>query len=226
MLVTTRMIKQAFNTDQFFLFIIYGPLRYGKSSYASQVLAELFGTWDPEVLKNYIGCEPREVLNRWMTQRKKELAYCWDDAGLWLHALEWNSPFVRAVGKYLNVAGTDWGGLILTAPLPTWVAKKIRGIPQAITIKIMKCSGHQPTRRIARAYRHWTHPDMKKTGVKKIYEDEFDVMLPQNYYDWYRPYRSQFARTAKQLMYDELKTVKLPDPDKMREAIVEYTKVA
>lgn len=219
MLITTRMIKQAFRNDQFYLFIIYGPLRWGKSSYAAQVLAELYHSWDPEVLKNYMGCDPRDVLKRWRAQTKKELAYVWDDAGLWLHSLDWNSPFVRSVGKYLNVAGTEWAGLILTTPLPTWIAKKVRGIPQAISIKIMKCSGHQPNRRIARAYRWWTHPDMKKTGVKKIYEDLFDVMLPEQFYEWYKPYREYFAKMAKQMAYDDLKTIKLPDPAKMREAI-------
>lgn len=222
-LVTTRLIQQAFKTDQFVLVIVYGPLRIGKSSYALQVLAELLGTWDWNVLKNYIGCDPHQVLDRWMTVTKKEIVYVWDDAGLWLHALDWNSPFVRSVGKYLNVAGTDWGGLILTAPLPTWVSRKIRGVPQAITIKIIKKSGHAPTMRIARAYRWWTHPDMRKTGVKKVYEDDFDIMLPNETYIHYKPFRETFARTAKQLMYDQLKTIRLPDPEKMKKVMTEYT---
>ena len=82
----------------------------------------------------------------------------WDDAGLWLMALEHWHPFVRAVIKYLNVARTNWASLIFTTPLPTWVIKKIRGFPQAVTLKIIKTRSDKeyPNReRMARAFRYW-----------------------------------------------------------------------
>jgi hypothetical protein len=211
MFVTTKLILDAFYKDEFVLVIIYGPLRYGKSSLAFQILAEVYKTWDLNVLRQYIGFHPKDVLSSWMKlSGQKRKAYVWDDAGLWLHALDWNSPFVKQVGKYLNVGGTDWGGLILTAPLPTWISRKIRGIPQAITLKVVKTfatGSSQEHLRKATAYRWWLAPDMKHTGVHKIFEEHFSCMLPQPFYDWYKPYRDQFAVQAKQLMALELQTL-------------------
>ena len=209
MFVTTDLIKKAFTKDEFHLIIIYGPLRWGKSSLAIQILHELYGTWDPEILKKYIGFHPAQVLRDWASFPDKTLGYVWDDAGLWLHALEWNSPFVKSTGKYLNVAGTDFGGLILTAPLPTWVSKKVRGVPQAITMKVKKVAGNrwQENLRRATAYRWWKAPDMKHTGVHKLYEEEFDVMLPDRFYTWYKPRRNYYAKLAKKTMWENLKSL-------------------
>lgn len=210
MLTTTYFINEAYKKDEFELIIPYGELRVGKSSLAFQILAEVYGTWDVDFLKQYIGFHPAEVLKKWTSfGGEKQKCFVWDDAGLWLHALDWNSPFVKAAGKYLNVAGTDWGGLILTAPLPTWISKKIRGIPQATTLKIVRVSANpsQLTLRKATAYNWWTAPDMKHSGVHKRYEESFDVMLPQEFYSWYKPYRSQFTDMAKEVMKDELKTL-------------------
>lgn len=210
MLETTRLIKQSMIDDEFSLVIIYGPLRYGKSSLACQILAELYETWDPEILKRYIGFHPKDVLEKWTKFKKKQLAFLWDDAGLWLHALDWNSEFVKAVGKYLNVAGTDWGGLILTTPLPTWISKKIRGLPQAITIRIRKMSASSPKWRNMRegvAYRFWKAPDLKHTGVKKIYKEVYSRMLPDHFYNWYKTYRDHFTRMAKVMMIHNLNSL-------------------
>lgn len=30
----------------------------------------------------------------------------WDDASLWLYALDWNDPFIIKVGKYMNVTSS------------------------------------------------------------------------------------------------------------------------
>jgi hypothetical protein len=210
LLATTALILDAFKKDEFILVIIYGPLRMGKSSLAFQILAEVYGTWDVTTLRQYIGFHPEEVLKKWATLgREKQKAFVWDDAGLWLHALDWNSPFVKAAGKYLNVAGTDWGGLILTAPLPTWISKKIRGIPQATTLKVMKVSANpsQLTLRKAVAYRWWMAPDMKHSGVHKMYEESFDVMLPEPFYAWYKPFRNTFNIMAKEIMKEEIRNV-------------------
>lgn len=137
----------------------------------------------------------------------KQKAFVWDDAGLWLNALDWNSPFVKATSRYLNVAGTDWGGLIMTAPLPTWISKKIRGIPQAITLKVRKVSKAMPDNREAIAYRFWTAPDMKHTGVHKLWIEKFTRMMPDPFYWWYKPLRDTYADMAKKLMRKEVKTL-------------------
>lgn len=216
------MIEYAWKRDEFILAIIYGPLRFGKSALAFQCLSELYGTWDHNFLRRYIGFHPAQVLKQWSEFQEKQKVYVWDDAGLWLNALEWNHPFTVAVSKYLNVAGTDWAGLILTAPLPTWISKKIRGIPQAITLKVFKTSGPggDEDLRGATIYRFWTAPDMKKTGVWKIDEEEFTRMMPDPFFAWYKPLRDKYAKMAKALMAKAYKTTQ----EKIDEALGEmYT---
>lgn len=207
----TIRINKNFYEDEFTLFIIYGPLRYGKSSLAFQILAEVYKTWDPEILKNYIGFHPEQVLDHWSTIRGKIKAYVWDDAGLWLHALDWTDPFIKSVGKYLNVAGSDFAGLILTTPLPTWISKKVRGLPQAITLRVRKVSGmpSQKNIRQAVAYRYWLSPDLKHSGVKKIFIEQYNKMLPERFYNWYKPFRDKYTVLAKGIMRENLK--KLPE---------------
>lgn len=197
------------------MFLPYGPLGIGKSSYACKVVAEIYGepkkpNW--EAVKEHMVFHPREFVEKceyMMDRGRKDKVLIWDDAGLWLMALEHWHPFVRGVVKYLNVARTNWAALIFTTPLPTWVIKKVRGFPQAITLKITKASSdtenpHRP--RIARAYRYWITPDMKKSGVMEVYRDKFNAIMPNSFYwEWYKPRRDSYARMAIMNMREQLK---------------------
>jgi hypothetical protein len=132
----------------------------------------------------------------------------WDDAGLWLYALDWNHPFIKAFGKYLNVARTDFGSIQFTAPLPTMVMKRLRDMPQVRTIKVIKRNVDNPERRfkarIAKLYQMWISPDMKRSGVKQTHEDTFNAYLPDDFYGWYKPIRDYYAKMAKLMMGKEM----------------------
>jgi hypothetical protein len=210
-LATVKLINEAHYNNEFQLFIIYGPLGYGKSSLALQTLAEVYHTWDINILKKYLFFHPQSFLDRCYSAgdgKEPEKCIVWDDAGLWLYALDYNSPFVKGTTKYINVARTDFSSIIMTAPLPTWVVSKIRYLPQCITIKIIKQGGQQGTLRRGKAYRYWVSPDMKRSGVHTLYEDDFDVMLPNDVYEWYQPIRKKYAALAKALMSEGMKDIK------------------
>ncbi len=51
--------------------------------------------------------------------------------------------------------------------------------------------------RIARGYRPYRSPDLKKHGVNKILEDEFSCKFPDKFYSWYKPTRAYYANQAK-----------------------------
>jgi len=215
-LITAKKIDESYYADECKVFIPYGPLGIGKSAYACKVVAEVYGkkgkpNW--EAVKEHLVFHPKDFVEKCvklMEQNKKDKVLIWDDAGLWLFALEFNHPFIRAVIKYLNVARTNWGALIFTTPLPTWVIKKVRGFPQAISLKIVKRGSDkhrvsEPRPRLAKAYRFWISPDMKKSGVRRIYEDKYSAQMPDNFYwDWYKPLRDDYANQAIGLMYKEL----------------------
>jgi hypothetical protein len=123
----------------------------------------------------------------------------WDDAGLWLYAMEWSDPRVKSVVKFINVMRTVVGGLVLTTPTQEMIVTKIPTIPGTRLCTVTKATGHNRDARrfsVARTIKtKWG-----KKFVKDYIEDYFNVMLPEDIYNYYKPLRDQYAREANQLM--------------------------
>lgn len=205
MLVTSGKILDAFDEEQFIANIVYGPLGIGKSSYSLKVLHEVYDTWDWEILKTHLVYTPEEFLIKLKTTKEREKCLLWDDAGVWLFNLDTFDPFIKSVTKWFSVARTQFASVIFTSPSPMWIVRKIRYLPQTTIIKIIKDSSRkQPHQRIANAYLNWTAPDFKHTGVKKIYEDNFNVMLPDKLFSEYKPFRESYVLRLQDLMEAEL----------------------
>lgn len=222
--VTAKLVNQAYYQNEMSLFLVYGPLGYGKSAYALKVAKEVYG--DYEKVKDYIVFHPKDFVARClkMSERgKREKLLIWDDAGLWLFYMQYSNPFVQAVMKYLNVARTNWGALIFTTPSPSYVAHKLRNFPQNISIKIIKEGSdqqHATRPRIAKAYRSWVAPDFRHQGVRLIYADRFSALLPNEFYrDWYEPLRDTYAKEAGELMAQELQSIGKKEAEQMQQAI-------
>lgn len=188
------LIKKAWVEDDCLFYNVYGPLRYGKTSYGMKTLAALYGTWDPEVLKKFVVYAPEELIPALDIPRKygKQPALLWDDAGVHLSAMKWEDPILKRICEAFNLIGTLYAGVILTTPLPTYVIKKIRGLPSCASIRIYKMNGNPNKPRTARGYYQWLAPDMKKSGVKPFINDEFSAILPTKFYEWYEPYRNKY----------------------------------
>lgn len=222
----TDIINHAYYHDEFQLFIVYAPLGYGKSTYAVKVLAELYNR-DWEKVKQLLVFPPKDFVQKCVEMNQKgirEKAIVWDDAGLWLFALQRNDIFVQAVIKYMNVARTNWGAMILTTPTPSWVTYKMRNFPQHINIKIIKASddiGRKQRLRYAKGYRQWTAPDFKHTGVRKIFQDYFDATMPNDFYNWYKPIRDGYAKQASELMNKSLADLLMKDSKQEQASIIQ-----
>lgn len=216
MLEGARFIQDLFDNDEFKPFLIQGGHGFGKTSYANTLIAESYSRYnndipDWDMVKQRIGYDPKEVLDdldsipigeRW-------LVYHWDDAGTWLHSLDFQDPFVKAVGKYMQVARTDLACMIFTSISVEDVSSKIRGIRDAITIDITK-DGIKPNSpypsdknvRTARAYikrKTWKGREWKDYQ----WEERFDshvpgsVDRPSSFYGWYKPKRDHYSKQAK-----------------------------
>jgi len=117
-----RRIVKNFERDDFNIFIIHGTPRIGKSAYIikvmQQVLLYFYGidanTW--KYFKPYFGWDPDEISERWMEINERIPMFTWDDAGYWLHSLNWTDPLLQTIQKYFNVIGTDMNSVILTTP--------------------------------------------------------------------------------------------------------------
>jgi len=220
----TDLLLDKYYLDEFEGFLIYGPLGYGKSSYCIQATAEAYGIKnevvdgydkngnpyysDWEAAKQRIKFHPKEVMDWLLTREERDVTFIWDDAGLWLYALDWTHPFLKAFGRYLSVARTDFGSIQFTTPSPTIVMKRIRDMPQVRTIKIIKRDvDNIKTRyklRIAKIYQMWMTPDFKRSGVKQTHQDLFNAYLPDDLYEWYKPKRNYYAKMAKMMMSKEM----------------------
>jgi len=203
---STALIKKAMSEDECKIFIVYGPLRYGKTAYACKTLAQLHQTWDWKVLSQYIVFKPIDFIKKIKNIRKlgKQLLLVWDDAGVWLNAMAWNHPLILAIGRYLDVAGTDFAGIMFTAPWPQHIIKRVRGLPDCTTIKILKVNDNPNKPRIARGYRMWMLPDLRKSMVQPILEDRFSALLPNKFFRRYQLMRKRYADEQYELIEREL----------------------
>lgn len=237
MLTPTQEVLKWYRDDEFKVIIVTGDHGYGKSSYANRIIAEIkskdrqTANWDLQIFKKYLGFHPVNVTDTLLTMEDRDIVFHWDDAGLWLNAMDYQDPFVIAVGKYLQVARTDWASIIFTAIDKDDIFNKLRMLRGAVIVEITKNSDKMhPNRRKVVAYRYWKSRTGSRKGTKNLWEENFNCMVPGNYsvqypeyvprpserqkynpnvtwgfYGWYYPLRRQYAKLAKQQMREYLK---------------------
>lgn len=204
----SEVIDKAWFSNDLIGLILYGEWNVGKSAYALKVLMDLNN--DPKGLKldeykQFVTFKPEHYvsLNIYLLMRQiKAKLIVWDDAGLWLFALDWSDPKVKGAVKFLNVAKTTCGGLILTTPSPDMILKKVRMIEGIHIGKIVKLTGDERNRgrwRRAKIYRNML-PVIGGRRVKQVVEDDFSKWLPDHVWEWYDPLRRSYAKEALQLM--------------------------
>ena len=203
------MARKATQEDEVKFFITYGGHGTGKSTYLSKCLSQCYETWDPEVLKRFLVWKPEMLIDVIDYVEKTGLSYMMlgcDDAGVWLAALKWNHPLLAAISEYFDVIRLHFHAVMLTSPWPMHIIKRIRGLPQAITIKIVKLNANPSKPREARGYTQYTLPDLKRTGVKPEFCDKFFAIMPEKFYKWYYPARKGFTTEAYQHVKEALVT--------------------
>jgi len=227
MLYGAKFIIELFDNDEFKPILIQGGHGFGKTSYANTLIAEVHsihngGTPDWDMVKKRIGYDPDEVLDTLddIPEGERWYAYHWDDAGTWLHSLDFQDPFVKAVGKYMQVARTDLAAMLFTTISVTDVSSKIRGIRDAIIVDITKEGAEQNSseryrrdRRTAKAYikrKTWKGHDWKDYQWEEFFDSHVPghPKNPATFYGWYKPKRDKYAKQAKQIAREKWKTRK------------------
>lgn len=204
-------------SEEFKLVTVYGPLGYGKSTYACRVGAQLLQAFYPkhtrtqeetwELLKQFIIFHPSQFFAKLREIRDiglRRLPFLiWDDAGLWLFALEWNDPFIVNVAKWLNVARSRLASLIMTTPTPDYIFKKGRKFPQGLNVKIIKRNDGLYNRKVDRLgviYRQDYHV-IKGYIIRRLkHMDPFNHKMPDQFFKWYKPLRDSYEEMALDLM--------------------------
>lgn len=220
MLEASKRVLELYENNEFQVFIIEGWNGFGKSSYANNIISEVHSkdgihqNWDIGLFKKYLGFHPIRVLHKWKKQQSKNnigiqrhpdnYIFHWDDAGAWLHSLDYNNPYVKQVGKYLQTARTDWACIIFSCIDAEDLAKKIRCFSSAITIKITKDSSYkQPYYRLATA-KHSEKDWYNNVYWKDDWTENFNCLMPDKFYSWYDPVRRTYANITKHMIRKEI----------------------
>jgi len=212
LLYLSQMIISAYFNDELILIVIHGKQGFGKSSYASMVVAQVHGyvkgketnpdatefEYDWKAAKEYLIFTPRQFLTLSRTRKRKAPVSVVDDAGLWLNAMDFHHPLVKATGKFLEVARTKWGAIIFTCSDLKQIFTKIRNMPHVYTVRITKFKTDKThrDRRSATIFEGWVSEDLKKSGRKTRFIDIFYAHMPDKYYEWYRPERAKLTDTG------------------------------
>jgi len=241
---TAWKINDEFNLDGFFSMLAEGVQRIGKSSYVAQSMASAYGKWEwhdkvpfcyePnfEVIKPWIVFPPKDFLKVVLNTYEKQRALSWDDAGFWLFALDWYDPFVKSVSKYIQLAGRQFGALLLTTPDQTLISQKVlMAMPNMFVCKIERFAGLRDTYwkrpRIAKVYQRWNYPDGKRGGVRRRWKDGFNAILPQTYYEWYQPISNQYLQVGLRILKQEVSRIEKRmgefDADQQAEDVAKVT---
>ena len=214
---TSEKIYWAFRKQEAIGIVSYGEWGAGKSSFAIQVLKELY---PGEEWKKYLVFKPEDFLNLVdgvVSRGERVPCVVWDDAGLWLYALDWNDPRVKSVVKFLNVLRTVMGGLIMTTPAIDMIVTKIPHIEGMRIAKTTRVGGANKDMRLLQAYRNTFMP-WGKRYVKVDWQDPFNVMLSREDYGWYSPIRNHYAKEAIELMRSAWKLPKYKENIDTKEA--------
>ena len=210
LLYLSKMIISAYYNDELIIVVVHGKQGYGKSTYASIIIAQVCGyikgkqknpdatvfEYDWQAAKQYFAFQPRDFLTLSRRQNNKSPVCCVDDAGLWLNSMDYHNPLVKATGKFLEVARTKWACIMFTCSDLKQIFTKIRNMPHVYTVRITKQGAgrnQQRDRRFATIYEGWVSEDMKKSGRKTKYLDVYYAEMPPVFYNWYQPERNKLA---------------------------------
>lgn len=210
--ISERILNWFYN-DELGIIIIHGQQGYGKSTYATISCSEVYGHdlaherfwYDWESVKNHIVFTPQQFIDLCYSTDIKEPLVVWDDAGYWLNAMDYRDKLCVQVSKYLEVARSRWGAIVFTVSDQRQILSKIRGIPHAWTVPILKIGTprmdkpqfrYQHDRRFARLHKAWVSEDLKRSGKKGREGDLFYARMPSEFYTWYKPWRDQFCNQA------------------------------
>ena len=198
-------------TNETLFCIIEGELGAGKSSVAIQMLIDIYG---PEKWKKYLVFKPEDFLNlvnELIESGERVPLIVWDDAGLWLYAMDWSDERVKSVVKFLNVVRTVAGGIVFTTPTMDMLVGKIPLMPgMRVATVTREGMGNGSARGASHDRRKFIVARTIKTRwgkkwVRDYIEDDFNVRLPEDIYGYYQPLRDKYAEEANAMMREAWK---------------------
>lgn len=193
-LVISNLVESNYRSHRFRLFIVYGEMGVGKSTYCLLALEELGLNW-----KDHVFFRPKEFLEK-ITEsyekRERLKVLVLDDAGYHLSSYEWHDPFVKEFIKFISIPRPIISNIIITTPSPTLLVRKIRSMDAYVVKVVSNSSKDHPYRRLAKGYKNTVLPNGYRY-YRLVFEDEFRLnALDQNTRKEYEEYRYSYIGDA------------------------------
>lgn len=193
--VMADKIRAATTGGGFVGFIVYGPQRIGKSSYALQSLKEVYGSWD--LALKYTLFDIRDVIREIRGAVKSDVrlpAIMWDDCGVHGGKMLYfsNRKLTEYLQNLVDVIGINLGGLVMTTPSPSNLLKALRGY-EFYRVKIFIRDGSGGRRAIG--YMSSLLPSGTRI-IHRKYSDFYNVQLPDDVWAKYLKKRKSYLAVA------------------------------
>ncbi|MCC5990525.1 MAG: hypothetical protein LM558_03345 [Thermosphaera sp.] len=204
----SSLIREAYRKNGVVVAYVYGPMGYGKTSYALWTAYEVLGSWD-QVLK-YLFFDLNDVIRTmWKHVRRKTRIpiLILDDAGFWLNRLTWWEKEKIEFMELMNLARSISAGIIFTSPsqeVPRQILNKcnyrvaVKPIEEEEKMssfaleasKVAESIGLEPHVAVARGFQLITLPSFMKL-VKKEFLDYYPLHYP--IYEEYTKVRMKYV---------------------------------
>jgi len=186
-------LSELLNDEEFTGATISGIQRLGKSSYALQVMHDVYGNWDDVFNNTFFKIDTLvEYLTKLVESKQRVKCILWDDAGVnGSSQIYWtDKELYRYLGALTDVIGTTTKGLLMTTPNPYGLVKQIRNYEWLI-IKITKSGANNGDGRIAKGYLNRMLPSGDRK-LRRVFEDRFTKMLPDRVFEKYNGIRLSY----------------------------------
>jgi len=206
-LITTKKIKHAWRTLEFYGLIIYGPQGIGKTTYMLKVMYEIYRDWDK--VFQYLVFSFDDLIDVMRQARERRIKVIgWDDAGIHGHKYMYffEKQAVMLISAWIDVVRTRIAGWLITTPNPSSLIKPVRESPGFNYGKVMYTHGSGTSRLVKVYAKHW-YPG-GRIIARKLYYDYFHARLPDDVYKEYMEMRERFYEEAERNL---LKNIELKE---------------
>ena len=190
-----RKILKAHKTEGFESIMICGEMGRGKTSLALHLAYQVYQDWD--LVLHYLHFSPISALKqlRYAISNDSRLKLIiLDDAGLWLDALSWFTPEIRAFSKFYNIIREGAAAVIFTNVLPGDILKRVR---KKVWYKVyVDYYDIENKKSIGIVYREKYDVGMDKFYRRKITQIIYPTFYPDEVYIKYKQMRKKAALEA------------------------------
>jgi hypothetical protein len=195
----SELIESAYYGGRMQPVVVYGAFGSGKSSYSIQVMKEFY---EDKGWREYMVFTPAEIVElvgRLIKDDRRIPVMTIDDAGVALYRMDFYQAGVINAMKWIQVARPYVGSIIFTVPSREMLVKQVFSLEGLLVGKPIRISGEAKTKRRITLYRNSIAPYGKRY-INPIAEDDFNVMLPNDDFEYYTHIRKGYVKETQKRM--------------------------